>query len=235
MKILDRYVLREHIGPFFFAVTSLTSLMLLQYIARSLGNLVGKGLGWQVILEFMLLSIPFTVAMSLPMGVLVSVLYAFSRLGSENEITALKAGGVSTRSLMNTVLVSATLLALGMVAFNDQVMPWTNHRLATLQLNIAVTKPTFALREQIINEVQPERFYLRAGRIDEATSKLHDVTIYDVADPNRRRTIIADSGRIALAPNMRDIAMTLFNGYLRDGTGIRSRGQGVPPVQGQPR
>lgn len=214
MKILDRYVLREHIGPFFFAVTSLTSLMLLQYIARSLGNLVGKGLGWQVILEFMLLSIPFTVAMSLPMGVLVSVLYAFSRLGSENEITALKAGGVSTRSLMNTVLVSATLLALGMVAFNDQVMPWTNHRLATLQLNIAVTKPTFALREQIINEVQPERFYLRAGRIDEATSKLHDVTIYDVADPNRRRTIIADSGRIALAPNMRDIAMTLFNGYM---------------------
>ncbi len=50
-----------------------------------------------------------------------------------------------------------------MVLFNDQVMPWANHRLATLQLNIAVTKPTFALREQVINEVQPERLLLRAG------------------------------------------------------------------------
>jgi lipopolysaccharide export system permease protein len=214
VRILNRYVLREHVGPFIFAVTSLTSLMLLQYIARQFGNLVGKGLGWEVILEFFVLSIPFTVAMTLPMAVLVSVLYAFSRLGSENEITALKAGGVSIRSLMNTVLVGAAAMAMAMVLFNDQVMPRTNHRLATLQLNIAVTKPTFALREQVINEVQPERLYLRAGHIDEATSKLHDVTIYDVADPSRRRTIIADSGRIALAPNMRDIMLTLNDGYM---------------------
>ena len=214
MRILNRYVLREHVGPFLFAVTALTSLMLLQYIARQFGNLVGKGLGWQVILEFFMLSIPFTVEMTLPMAVLVSVLYAFSRLASENEVTALKAGGVSPRSLMNTVLVAATILALGMLVFNDQGEPRTNHRLATLQLNIAVTKPTFALREQVINEVQPERLYLRAGHIDEATSKLHDVTIYDVADPTRRRTIIADSGRIALAPNMRDIMLTLNDGYM---------------------
>ena len=214
MRILNRYVLREHVGPFFFAVTALTSLMLLQYIARQFGNLVGKGLGWQVILEFFLLSIPFTVEMTLPMAVLVAVLYAFSRLGAENEVTALKAGGVSPRSLMNTVLAAAAVLAMGMLVFNDQGEPRTNHRLATLQLNIAVTKPTFALREQVINEVQPERLYLRAGHIDEATSKLHDVTIYDVADPTRRRTIIADSGRIALAPNMRDIMLTLNDGYM---------------------
>lgn len=214
MKILNRYVLREHLGPFLFAVTALTSLMLLQYIARQFGNLVGKGIGWEVILEFFLLSIPFTVAMTLPMAVLVSVLYAFSRLGSENEITALKAGGVSTRSLMHTVLIAASFLALGMVVFNDQAMPRANHRLATLQLNIAMTKPTFALREQVINEVQPERLYLRAANIDEATSKLYDVTIDDVSDPTRRRTIIADSGRIALAPNLRDVILTLNDGYM---------------------
>ena len=214
MKILNRYVLREHVGPFLFAVTALTSLMLLQYIARQFGNLVGKGIGWEVILEFFLLSIPFTVAMTLPMAVLVSVLYAFSRLGSENEITALKAGGVSTRSLMHTVLIAASFLALGMVLFNDQAMPRANHRLATLQLNIAMTKPTFALREQVINEVQPERLFLRAARIDEATSKLYDVAIDDVADPARRRTIIADSGRIALAPNLRDIVLTLYDGHM---------------------
>jgi lipopolysaccharide export system permease protein len=214
VKILNRYVLREHVGPFLFAVTALTSLMLLQYIARRFGDLVGKGIGWDVILEFFMLSIPFTVAMTLPMAVLVAVLYAFSRLGAENEVTALKAGGVSSRSLLNTVLVAATGLALGMVLFNDQVMPWANHRLATLQLNIAVTKPTFALRAQVINEVQPERLLLRAGSIDPATSKLHAVTIDDIADPFRRRTIIADSGRIALAENHKDVVLTLYDGYM---------------------
>jgi len=82
VKIISRYVLKEHFGPFTFALTALTSLMLLQYIARQFGNLVGKGLTWQVITQFFLLSIPFTVAMTLPMAVLVAVLYAYSRLAS---------------------------------------------------------------------------------------------------------------------------------------------------------
>ena len=58
---------------------------------------MGRGLSWQVIGEFFLLSIPFTIAMTLPMAILVAVLYAFSRLAAENEITALKASGVSAR------------------------------------------------------------------------------------------------------------------------------------------
>lgn len=83
MRIISRYVLKEHVGPFVFALSALTSLLLLQYVARKFGDLVGRGLSWQVITEFFLLSIPFTVAMTLPMAVLVSVLYAFSRLASE--------------------------------------------------------------------------------------------------------------------------------------------------------
>ncbi|HEY2162525.1 MAG TPA: LptF/LptG family permease, partial [Gemmatimonadaceae bacterium] len=75
MKKLSRYVLKEHVGPFFFALSALTSFMLLQFIARKFGDLVGRGLSWQVILEFFILSIPLTVALTLPMSVLVAVLF----------------------------------------------------------------------------------------------------------------------------------------------------------------
>src|SRR5262249_47050593 len=149
----NKHVLNEHVGPFLFSLTALTSLMLLQYVARKFGDLVGKGLSWKVIAEFFVLSVPFTVAMTFPMAVLVAVLYAFSRLGAENEITALKASGISTRSLMTPVLLASALLAVGMVAFNDQVLPKSNHRLATLQIDIVRTKPTFALKEGVVNEV----------------------------------------------------------------------------------
>ena len=216
MKILNRYVLKEHVGPLLFALTTLTSLLLLNYIAKQFGNLVGKGLAWSVIGEFFLLSIPFTVAMTLPMAVLVSTLYAFSRLAAENEITALKASGVGMARLLVPVLWGAAGLAGLMLAFNDQVLPRANHRLRVLQGDIARKKPTFALREQVINEVQPGKFYLRAGHLDEGSNRMREVVIYDLSVPTRRRTIYADSGNMALAPNRRDLALTLYKGYMQE-------------------
>ena len=215
MKIISRYVLKEHVGPFVFALSALTSLMLLQYIARRFGDLVGRGLSWQVITEFFLLSIPFTVAMTMPMAVLVAVLYAFSRLASENEITAFKAGGVSTRRLMQPALIVSVFLALFMLWFNDQVLSRANHELATLQLAILRTKPTFALKEQVINTVKEGQLYLRAGYIDrDQSGKMRDITIYDLNDPLRRRTIYANHGTLAFASNKRDLIMHLFDGMM---------------------
>jgi lipopolysaccharide export system permease protein len=204
------------LGPLVFALSALTSLMLLNYIAKQLGNLVGKGLTWNVILEFFLLAIPFTIAMTLPMAVLVSVLYAFSRLASENEITAMKANGISMRRVLMPVLACSVLLSLLMITFNDQVLPRANHRLRALQGDIARKKPSFALREQVINEVAPGQLFLRTNHLDNETNKLQDVTIYDLSDQMRRRTIYADSGVMKFADNGSDLHLTLYNGFIQE-------------------
>jgi len=216
VKIISRYVIREHLGPLAFSATALTSLMLLNYIAKNFGNLVGKGLPARVIAEFFLLAVPFTVAMTLPMAVLVAVLYAFSRLASENEITAFKASGVSMLRLMRPALAGGLLFSVVMMLFNDQILPRANHRLARLQRDILRTSPTFALKEQVVNPVKEGQLYLRAGRITRGTSEMRDVVLYDLTDPTRRRTIFADSGRLAMAPNRRDIHMTLYAGVMRE-------------------
>lgn len=215
MKIISRYVLKEHFGPFLFALSALTSLLLLQYIARQFGNLVGKGLSWQVIAEFFVLSIPFTIEMTIPMSVLVAVLYAFSRLAAENEITALKAGGVSTRSLLKPVLVAAVFLTLFMVYFNDQIESRANHELATLQTAILRTKPTFALKPQVINTVKETQLYLKADQIDrDESGRMTGVTIFDVTDASKRRSIYADSGVLTFASNKKDLVVHLYHGVM---------------------
>ncbi len=214
VKILTKYVLKEHVGPFVFAVTALTSLMLLQYIGKRLGDLVGKGLPWHVLAEFFVLTIPFTVAMTLPMAVLVALLYAYSRLASENEITAMRANGISMRSLMIPTLIAGTVVAVLMLMFNDQVLSRANHQLAVLQNDIGRTKPTFALKEQIINTLVDQKYYLRAARIDRASQHMQEVAIYDVSDPAHRRTIYADSGTLAFASNRTDLLMHLYDGWM---------------------
>jgi len=216
VKILHRYVLKEHVGPLTFALTALTSILLLQYIGKHFGELVGKGLPTLVIAEFFGLSVPLTVALTLPMAVLVATLYAFSRLAAENEITALKASGVSLVSVLKPVLWAALGVTVVMVGFNDQILPRSNHRLAVLQRDIAQKKPTFGLREQVINEVSPGKFYLRAGHLDEASNMMREVTIYDMADPTRRRTIYADSGNMRMSKGLTDLELTLYNGNMQD-------------------
>jgi len=213
VKIVHRYVLKEHLGPLLFAVSALTSLMMLNFIAKKFPDLVGKGLPWTVIGEFLMLSLPFTLAMTLPMAVLVATLHAFSRFASENEITAFKASGVSMQLLVRPVILSAVVLALGMVWFNDQVMPRANHRLAQLQQDIARVKPTLALSEQVINEVVRGSLYLRAARIESGTNRMRDVTIYDLSDPTTRRSILADSGQLAFSRSGTDLILTLYDGH----------------------
>lgn len=214
MKILTRYILREHIGPLIFALSALTALLLLNQVAKRFGDLVGKGLSWGIIGEFFLLSIPFIIAMTLPMAVLVAVLYAFSRLASENEVTALRASGVGVVALVRPVLWGGVILAALMLLFNDQILPRANHRLRTLQMDIARKKPTFALREQVINEVLPGKIFLKTGHIDPSTNKLREVYIYNFEDPSHRKTIYADSGQMGLVSDQSTLQMTLHNGYV---------------------
>jgi lipopolysaccharide export system permease protein len=114
------------------------------------------------------------------------------------------------------VLAASVVVAAGMLWFNDQVLSNSNHRLAMLQRDIFRTRPTFALKEQVINTLQEGRLYLRAGRIERGSSHMKEVVVYDLSDPTRRRTILADSGEIGFAPNRRDLFMTLYAGVMHE-------------------
>ena len=216
MRILTRYLLRQHAAPLGFALTALTALLLLNQIAKQLGNLVGKGLPWSVIVEVFVLSVPFIVAMTLPMAVLVAVLHTMSRLAADHEITAMTASGISVGRIARPVLAGATAVALCSLLLNDQLLPRSNHRLRTLLVDIQRKKPSFTLKEQVINEVVPGQFFLRAARIDQATNRLRDVTIYDLGDADRRRIITADSGHMAYTPGQTDLYLTLLEGDIQE-------------------
>jgi lipopolysaccharide export system permease protein len=214
VRLLSRYLLRQLAAPFLFALGALTSLMLLSQIAKKFGALVGKGLPWGVIGEVFALSLPFIVAMTLPMAVLLAVLYAFSHLAADNEITAMRASGISVYQILAPVLAWGVFMSAFNFAFVDQVLPRSNARLRGLLIDIGRKKPTFELREQVINEVPPSQYFLRAGRIDAATGRLRDITIYDVGGETSRRIIYADSGQMAYAEGQTDLSLRLYDGTI---------------------
>jgi len=141
---LSRYILRQHLAPFGVALGALTSLMLANQVAKQLPGLLGKGLPSSEIVEVFLLSVPFIVAVTLPMAVLIAVVRVFTRLAADREITAMKAGGVSVLRLMTPALGGAACVAAFTFLWNDQILPRSNHRLRTLQSEIHRTKASVA-------------------------------------------------------------------------------------------
>jgi lipopolysaccharide export system permease protein len=216
MKILRRYLLWQHFWPFVFAFTAITAFELLRQIARRLPDLLGKGLPGLVIVEFFVLTLPFLIAVTLSMSVLVAVLHTMSRLAGDNEITAMRAGGVSLGQILRPILTAGVVVAVISFAFGDQVLPRTNHRLRDLMVTIYRTKPTFSLKEHVINEVQRQRTSLWAAQIDQATYRMRDVTLYNMQEQDRKRIIYADSGKLDFAPNREDLLLTLFDGSIHE-------------------
>jgi lipopolysaccharide export system permease protein len=212
VRLLERYLLRSLAAPLSFAFVALTGFMLLNQVARRFGDLAGKGLPWSVIGEVFALCIPFIIAMTLPMAVLVAVLYSVSHLAADNEITALRANGVSVVQILGPLFGAGVILAVINFGFTDQVLPRSNATLRNLLVNIQRKKPTFQLRDQVINEMGTSGTFLRAGRVDPLTGRLRNVTIYQLGAQDGRRVIYADSGKMAVTTDFKDLLLRLYDG-----------------------
>jgi len=216
MKILSRYLIRALLGPFFFSLTALTGILFLNAVAMEMDKLSGKGLEWEIIAQFMVLTLPHTLALTLPMAVLVAVLHAFSEMAASNEITAMKAGGISPRNIMRPLLGMGLLAAATVFVFNDRILPEANHLLKNLMQDINRKSPTFILREQAVNRVvagqDGQVFYLIAREIDNDRSMLTKVTVVDANNPTRSATTFADSASMAFSVDRTDLFLTMHDG-----------------------
>ncbi len=228
MRILTRYLIRAHAGPFFFALAAVTGLLFLNAVIQRMSNLVGKGLPWTVIGEFMLLSLPHTIALTLPMAVLVATLYTFSELTASNEITAMAAGGIRPLRVMAPMLVVGAILAGVMLYFNAQLLPHANHRLRNLLIDVSTKSPTLRLEEHIVNRLETAaptgQVYLEFREIDRATNELTDVVIYDLTDPLSYRTTYAGRATMMFNRDRTDLYLTLYEGVVYEITGNREGG-----------
>ncbi|MBN1781791.1 LptF/LptG family permease [bacterium] len=215
MRIITRYIIKEHIGPFFFGLSAIAFIFILNVVFRELGRLLGKGLPVHVILEFFFLNIAWILALAIPMAVLIACLSTFGRFSSENEITALKASGMNMLSLMTPVLLIACLLALGMERFNNLVLPNFNYRAKILMHDIRKTRPTMTLESHVFFEEIPD-YSILVHDVDDRSNHLEGIIINDSSDPKKNRTITADSGTLSFSEADDRMILVLYDGEIHE-------------------
>ena len=215
MKILYRYIFREHIGPFFFGLAVIMFVLVMDFILEVLNLIIGKGLNAFVILQVFALNLAWMLALAVPMAVLISTLMAFGRLSQDNEITALRSSGVSLYRLIAPPLAVSIFLAIGMAYFNDRVLPELNHQARLLMTDIHQKRPTWNLKENVFIDEIPG-YHILIKNIDPHSSDVEGVTIYDVENRRFPRTIIAEKGKVEFTPDGNTLIFQLFNGEIHE-------------------
>ncbi len=215
MKILHRHILLAHIGPFFFGFFTVIFVFLLQFLTRTLDRLVGKGLDFTVIIELIVLQIAWMVVLAAPMGVLIACLMAFGKMTNDLEITAMRAGGISLGRLMYPVLIASAILTVLVERFGNVVLPEANHRAKVLMMDISRKKPSFGLQENVFSNMI-YGYSILARKINETTSDIAGVTIYDYTRPQSETVITAETGKFEYSSDFRYLIMTLYNGEMHE-------------------
>ncbi len=213
--LLARYILRAHAGPFLFSVSTLMFLFLLQFIMKFIDQLVGKGLTAWVILELVALNLSWMLVLAVPMSVLVATLMAFGELSSKNEITAMKAGGVSLYRMLTPVLVAGLVVALLLVYFNNYVLPESNYRLKTLMVDIRRKKPTLSLVNGVFSQDIPG-YSILVRKTFPKSNDLEGITLYDYTNPGVNVVVTAERGSISFSPDYRKLIMDLHEGEIHE-------------------
>lgn len=215
MKRLSRYILAEHIGPFFFAFFTITFLLVIDYVPKIIDHVIDKDLSIWVALELVGLNLAWMLALSVPMSVLVAVLMAFGRLTADFEITAMKASGINLLRIIMPLLVAGGIITYGMIEFNDKILPDLNKQARHLWGDIAAMRPTLVFRSGIFITDIPGYLVL-IDDIDHKTSRVEGVRINDTKNPAKPQIIVAEYGYLQMQDNNRTMQFTLYNGEVHE-------------------
>jgi lipopolysaccharide export system permease protein len=194
IRILDRYILRTHIGPYFFGLAVIAFVFIMEFIFNQLGRLLEKGVSFVVVLQFFALSLGHMFALIIPMAVMPATLMAFGQLTADNEITAMKSSGISLYRMILPILVASAFLGVGLIFYNNLLLPETNHRLANLMVDIARMKPTIQIRENTFNDAI-EGYTIFVKEKNDKTGEIKGVQIFE-KKAGIPTTIIAAKGRM---------------------------------------
>ena len=215
--ILWRYILRAHIGPFIFANVTIIFLFLLQFLMKTAADLVGKGLSPWVIAELVALNLAWILVLSVPMSVLVATLMAFGGLSSTNEIVIMRASGMSLYRMIFPVMIATILLTIGLIKFNNDILPETNIRLRTLMGDVLRIKPTLSLRAGVFSseeELPNSRILVR--KTFEENNNLEGVTLYDLTRPDKSVVVTAKQGVVSFTKDYTRLIMDLEDGEIHE-------------------
>ena len=213
-KIVHRYIFRELVIPFLFGLSVFTFVLLIARLLRLIELVVTRGVPATNILRIFAYIVPAFLEVTVPMAMLLAIIVAFGRLSADSEMVAFRSSGLSLYQLITPVVIFVALAGVVTAGLTLWARPWGNRSLRSALFEIARTRASAGIRQQVFNDEFPG-LVIYAEEIDATTDVLRHVLISDDRDEKQRNHIFAREGVMLSDTATETVTLRLRDGFIQ--------------------
>ncbi|MGI5817445.1 MAG: LptF/LptG family permease [Armatimonadota bacterium] len=177
MRIADRYLLGEALGPFLVALGAFIVLITGHMLFQVVEVIVEHGVPLPSVLRFVALQVPNAAVMALPVSVLMGCSLAVNRLASDHEIVAMRSGGMSFARMMAPMWALGLVASLGTLAISERAVPWSRAEAEQLIREMVLRRQSLAFEPGRFTDTG-QGLQVFVGDRSAEDGELHDVMIF---------------------------------------------------------
>ncbi len=212
-RTLFRYLLMEVLGPFLIGLVIFTFVLLMFQILKLTELIVSYGVGLGDVGRLLMYILPPFFVFTVPMSFLLAVLMAISRMSSDSEITALKAGGISLWQLYPPVLALSLVASLACAFLALVGDPWGKQGFRNMLLELGREKATIGVVEHVFNDSFKD-MTLYVHHVVPEQDLLEGIFLADERAAGEPLVVTASRGKLGQSPREATLAMDLFDGAI---------------------
>jgi len=213
MLIIQRYILKGLLPPFLVNLLFLTVIFLMTGMLQITKLIVNYNVGLGTIALILTYSIPHFLVFVLPMSVMMAILLTLMRMSGDNEIIALKSGGVSLYRLVPPAVILALAGFLATLFMTVYGMPMGKLAISQLTYRMLASNTDIGLKPRTFNN-RFKDVTLYVNEVDPKRKTMKDVFIEDRRNPKATSTIVAPEGVVMRDAEGRSARLRLFNGMI---------------------
>ena len=212
MRRLDRFILKAFIGPFVAILAIVIFILVMQFLWLYIDELVGKGLEFKVILEFLMWGSCQVLPLAMPLATLLSSMMTLGQLGENFELTAIKASGISLTRVLAPLIVAAAVITIGAFYIGDRLVPSAITQIYTMRDDLGRTKSEIKIPVGTFYD-GIEGYILRIDDRDKASGMMYGVMVYDHSDNKGNTSLtVADSAMMKMSKAKDYLTFQLYDG-----------------------
>ncbi len=197
--------------PFIFSLIIIVFVLFTQFLLRAIDRFIGKGLDIGTIFEYLFLNLGWISALAVPMAVLVAALMAFGQFSEDNEITAMRASGISFTTIIRPALVMGLLISIILILFNSFIMPEMNFKARMLSGDIYRKRPDLNIEPGYFMDDLPSYSMIIK---DKEGDVLKDVRIFSKGINESQTSIHSKTGQLSTIDDA--IILDLYDGEIHE-------------------